>query len=127
MTEHRTLKLVGGILLGLSLAIVLFAALFDWNWLREPIARRISSSTGRSFAINGNLDVQLSMHPRIVANDIALGNAEWAREPRMAEIKRLDFRIDGMLLMDPSPEHISFDTTLDAVSQAYIIRSDGVD
>ncbi|MEO7727529.1 MAG: AsmA family protein [Burkholderiales bacterium] len=99
MTKHRNLKIVGGILLGLSLVIVLIAVLFDWNWLREPIARRVSSSTGRSFAINGDLDVRLSLHPRIVANDIALGNAEWAREPRMAEIKRLDFRIDLLKLL----------------------------
>lgn len=61
-------------------------------------------------------------------------------EPRLADVRiipmkdeskqsiqRLDFRIDGMLLMDPSPEHISFDTTLDGVSQAYIIKSEGVD
>ncbi len=59
-------------------------------------------------------------------------------EPRLADVRviplkneskkaiqRLDFRIEGMLLMDPSPEHISFDTTLDAVSQAYIVRAEG--
>lgn len=61
-------------------------------------------------------------------------------EPRLADVRivplideskksiqRLDFRIEGMLLMDPSPEHISFDTTLDAVSQAYRIRAEGSD
>lgn len=42
-------------------------------------------------------------------------------------IQRLDFRIEGLLVMDPAPEHISFDTTLDAVNQNYRVKSDGVD
>ncbi len=42
-------------------------------------------------------------------------------------IQRLDFRIEGLLMMDPAPEHISFDTTLDAVSQNYKVRADGVE
>ncbi len=42
-------------------------------------------------------------------------------------IQRLDFRIEGLLMMDPAPEHISFDTTLDAVNQNYRVKSDGVD
>jgi len=42
-------------------------------------------------------------------------------------IQRLDFRIEGLLMMDPAPEHISFDTTLDAVNQNYKVRADGVE
>ena len=42
-------------------------------------------------------------------------------------IQRLDFRIEGLLLMDPAPEHVSFDTTLDAVNQNYRIKSDGME
>lgn len=61
-------------------------------------------------------------------------------EPRLTDVKvslvkdddkqyiqRLDFKIEGLLLMDPAPEQISFDTTLDGVSQSYRIRSDGAD
>lgn len=42
-------------------------------------------------------------------------------------IQRLDFRIDALLDMDPAPEHISFDTTLDAVNQNYRVRAEGVE
>src|SRR5471032_2019038 len=100
MKIHRSLKWVGGFFLGLTVLLVLAVAFIDWNWLRDPIARKVSSSTGRSFAINGDLDVHLSLRPRIVANDIVLGNAAWSREPGMAEIKRLDFRIDILKLLD---------------------------
>ena len=98
-SNHRAWKWAGGIFLGLLLVIVLIVALFDWNWLREPLARKVTRDTGRSFAINGDLDVKLSLHPRVIANDVVMGNAEWAREPTMAQIKRLDFRFDLLKLL----------------------------
>ena len=83
MKNHRALKWVGGSLLGMVVLLVLIAVFFDWNWLRDPIARRVSSSTGRTFAINGDLEVHLSLRPRVIANDLVLGNAAGAREPQM--------------------------------------------
>jgi uncharacterized protein involved in outer membrane biogenesis len=87
--------------------IILFVGLYflDWNMLRPFIARKVSDATGRSFAINGDLNVHLSLRPRIIVNDIVMGNAEWARELNMAEIKRLDFRIDLLRLIGG---HLSF-------------------
>ncbi len=122
MTLPRSLKWIAGVFLALIVLIVLAVAFFDWNWLRGPIARKVSSSTGRSVAINGDLNVHLSLRPRIVANDIVLGNAAWSREPSMARIKRLDFRIDILKLLAGSvafPEmalsepHIVFEVSQD--------------
>lgn len=42
-------------------------------------------------------------------------------------IQRLDFRIEALLDMDPAPEHITFDTTLDAINQSYRVRAEGVE
>jgi uncharacterized protein involved in outer membrane biogenesis len=70
------------------------AVFFDWNLARPYIARKVTSLTGRNFAINGDLHVNLSLHPRVVANQIVFGNADWSRDPNMAEIDRLDFRFD---------------------------------
>lgn len=104
MTPPRSLKWIAGVLLALIVLLVLAVAFLDWNWLRDPLARRVSSSTGRSFAINGDLNVHLSLRPRIVANDVVLGNAAWSHEPDMARIKRLDFRIDILKLLAGSVE-----------------------
>ncbi len=41
------------------------------------------------------------------------------------KLQRLDFKIEALLRMDPSPEHVSFDTTLDGVSQSYKVRTEG--
>ena len=104
MKMHRSLKWIGPLIFGLIVLIILVLVFFDWNWLREPIARKVSGVTGRSFAINGDLSVHLSLRPRIVANDIVLGNAAWSREPSMVKIKRLDFRIDLLKLLGGSVE-----------------------
>ena len=41
--------------------IILFVGLYflDWNLLRPFIARKVSDATGRTFAINGDLNVHL--------------------------------------------------------------------
>src|SRR5215212_769892 len=88
-------------LVSFSVFVALIAAgvyLFEWNMLRGPIAKRVATATGRTFAINGDLHVLLSRTPRITVDGLVLGNAPWAKEPTMAEIGRLDFTIDPWAL-----------------------------
>lgn len=89
----RTKKWLAGIAVCLLL-LVTAVNLFDWNLARPYIARQVTSSTGRSFAINGDLEVYLSLRPRIIISDVAMGNAAWSKNPVMAQIKRADFKID---------------------------------
>jgi uncharacterized protein involved in outer membrane biogenesis len=84
---------------GLLLLLVAAVSFFDWNLARPYIARKVTESTGRSFAINGDLKVHLSLRPRIIANGVVMGNAPWSKDPVMAEIKRADFRIDLLKLL----------------------------
>src|SRR5450759_3067144 len=89
-------------LLGIAVCLLLLVtavSLFDWNLARPYIARQVTSATGRSFAINGDLDVHLSLWPRIIANDVVMGNAAWSKDPVMAQIKRADFRINLLKLL----------------------------
>ena len=84
-------------LAGLGVFFLLIAAgvyVFEWNMLRGPVAGLVERATGRTFAINGDLRVQLARKPRITAADLVLGNASWAKDPNMAEIGLLDFTID---------------------------------
>jgi uncharacterized protein involved in outer membrane biogenesis len=96
MTLTHSLKWTAGVFLAL---LVLLVMLVDWTGLHEPIARRISSVTGRSVAVNGDLSVRLSWPPRIVANKVVFGNAAWSPDPAMAEIKRMEFTIDLFKLL----------------------------
>ncbi|MEO7953390.1 MAG: AsmA family protein [Polaromonas sp.] len=108
-----------------SFLILVFVALYflNWNLLRPYISAKVTQFTGRSFAINGDLIVHLSLHPRIVANDIVLGNAAWSAEPNMAEIKRLDVRVDLLQLLIG---HLNFpDIALSAPHVILEVNKDG--
>jgi uncharacterized protein involved in outer membrane biogenesis len=96
MTRWR--KWLVGIGVALLLLVVMVSAI-DWNAARPYIERQVKSSTGRSFEIKGDLEVHLSLWPRIIAHDIVMGNAAWSKDPTMARIKRVDFTISIPKLM----------------------------
>lgn len=79
--------------------LVLIILIFDWNWLKGPIERKVSAETGRSFAINGDLDVKLSRYPLVSVQKIALGNAPWGSRDHMLTIEELSFRVDLLKLL----------------------------
>ncbi|HEY5808538.1 MAG TPA: AsmA family protein, partial [Povalibacter sp.] len=78
-----------------SVVIVLavLIAVWDWNWFKAPIERRVSAATGRTLTIAGDLDVDLGWQPRITARDIHFANASWSEKPEMASLRRVDLRI----------------------------------
>ena len=82
--KRRWPWIVGAIALGLLVLI----AIFDWNWFRGPLERRLSESSGRPVTI-GHLDVELARFPRIVISDIAIGNAEWAGEEPLGILREM--------------------------------------
>jgi len=71
--------------------VVVLVLLWDWNWFKRPIERRVTAQTGRSFHIDGNLDVDLGRTLTIRADGLRFANAPWAREPEMASTRRLEF------------------------------------
>src|SRR5688572_15058476 len=93
----RRISAIAAALLAVLIAVAIY--LFEWNMLRDYAARKVSEKTGRPFAINGDLTVELSLRPRIVARDLVLGNAPWAKEPHMAEIAVIDFTLDARSLL----------------------------
>lgn len=68
--------------------------MFDWNWLRDPVAAALSDATGRRVRLDGDLSGQWSLHPRVVVEDFHIANADWAAEPDMASARRVEVVID---------------------------------
>lgn len=92
---RRSLKWAGGFFLALVVLCVLFVALFDWNWLRGPIARWATEKTGRELALNGDLAVKLRwLQPRIRAEGVAFANPPWAKEKQMLTADAAEITID---------------------------------
>lgn len=75
-------------------ASIAFLLVFDWNWLRGPLAGAASARLGRSVAIEGNLDVHpWSLRPRAEIHGLRIGQPTWA-EGDMVHVDRLAVQIE---------------------------------
>ena len=63
--KHKWLAGIAGVLIVGGIAV----AFFDWNLLKPYVERKVTAATGRTFAINGDLDVSLSLTPVVVGGD----------------------------------------------------------
>lgn len=110
----RKTKIAVGIVGGLALVVVVLGvviATFDWNRAKPMINERVTAAIGRPFAINGDLSVQWTREPdeggwrawvpwpHVVANDIAVGNTDWAKAPQFATLKRGEFSLSPLPLL----------------------------
>ncbi len=78
----------------LVLATVILLLVFDWNWLRGPLAGAASARLGRPVAIEGNLNVHpWSLRPRAEIHGLRIGQPAWA-EGDMARVERLAVQVE---------------------------------
>ena len=80
----------------LVVMLVLLVALllaWDWNWFKGPIERRVATTTGREFRIEGPLDVDLGRIVIVRVEDMWLANTAWSLAPEMARVDLLRVEI----------------------------------
>jgi len=83
-----------GLFLLLITAIVVFIALFQWNWLRGPLARYLSARLDRPVSITGNLVVHpWSLDPEASVSGVTIGNPHWAGRGPMARLPTVTVQI----------------------------------
>src|SRR5262245_45786615 len=87
-------------LLLLALCLAMLALLFDWNWFKGPIERRVQAATGRSFSIGGDLDGDLGRVLTLRADDLRLGNAEWSTDREMGRAKHVELQVEWRSLLE---------------------------
>lgn len=112
MTRRK--KVLLGVLATLAVivaAFVIIVATLDWNRFKPTINAKVSDAIGRPFAINGDLSVAWRREPdetgwrrwvpwpRVTANDLTVGNTEWARKPVMANLQRVEFSLSPVPLI----------------------------
>jgi len=75
----------------LLLLLALLWLLFDWNWFKGPIERRLEAATGREFRIEGDLDVKLGLlRTTLIADGVVLGNSSWAERETMLRVDQAE-------------------------------------
>ncbi|MFZ6046184.1 AsmA family protein [Pseudomonas sp. CR3202] len=110
----RSLRILAGSVLALAvlLAVLLvLVATFDWNRIKPALNERVSAELGRSFAIDGELEViwqredgeggwrALVPWPHFVAEKLRLGNPEWAKGGDFVSLERVEFRVAPLPLL----------------------------
>lgn len=91
----RWMKIAGGAWVALSVAVIVFLIVFDWNWARGPIGRIASAQLQRTVSIDGDLDVHpWSFKPRAEAAKIRIGQPDWAGDGQMVTVERLAVQIE---------------------------------
>lgn len=93
----RTFLTILGIAGGLTLLVLIGAGIAVWtidvNDFVGPIQKRVKDATGRDLAIGGGIDLKLGLEPKLVLNDVRVGNAPWAKEPQMLTAKRVEAQV----------------------------------
>jgi len=84
MIVIRVLAVALTVLLALLLGLLCYLHFADLNSYRERIGAVVSEATGRSFRIEGDLNVDLWPQVAFAANKLHLANADWGSEPDMA-------------------------------------------
>jgi AsmA family protein len=67
--------------------------------IRDFVAGQVKDATGRELAIKGKLDLEISLVPSLVMNDVTFANAKWASSPNMLSLKRLEAGLELMPLL----------------------------
>ncbi|MFM2086554.1 MAG: hypothetical protein RLZZ237_1423, partial [Pseudomonadota bacterium] len=125
------------VLLTLIAILVIIIATFDWNRARPYINRSVSESTGREFAIGGDLQVKWTQgqatetgwrryvpRPVISAQDVHIGNPDWVTAgPQMASARRIDLSLHLLPLLHH--QVVLTDLALEAPQIALQRRADG--
>ena len=94
MRIGRIAKWIGAALLTLVVILVLVLVLFPLNLFRGPIEDAVAAATGRSLNIEGDLDIDWGLRPRLEVGALQFANADWSEEPVMAEAGSIAVSID---------------------------------
>lgn len=84
---------LGGLLLLVMVIAGITLRKFDANDLIGPIQQRVRDATGRELTIRGGAELKLSLEPKLVIDDVTLGNASWGASPQMLTAKRIEAQV----------------------------------
>ncbi|MGD9119793.1 MAG: AsmA family protein [Desulfobacterales bacterium] len=92
----RLYKIVLIAFIGLVLlAVAAVAALMfvDPSIFRNQLETMASAALSRDFQINGPIRIEKSLRPRIIVEDITIGNPGWAADPHFATAKKVGLQV----------------------------------
>lgn len=85
----RLKLIIGGVVIviaGLVVAGVAILSSMDFNQYKGEITAQAKAATGRDLVIEGDLDLQISLSPKVRVDGVSLTNANWGSSPYMVKV-----------------------------------------
>src|SRR5271167_4963754 len=89
----RTLAILGGGVVLLLVAVAIAVRSVDVKQFIGPIQARVKAATGRDLDVRGDIHLKLGLEPKLVVDDVSLGNAPWGKKPQMLKAKEVEVTI----------------------------------
>jgi len=122
---RRTLFLILGTVGALVALVFVAVAVAIWridpNDFIAPIQARIRQATGRDVAIRGGVELKLSLTPKLVVRDLAVGNAPWGSAPQLLAARELEIEVALLPLLRRRFEV----TRVDLIEPVIALETDG--
>jgi hypothetical protein len=94
MKRFILITLTALLVLLLATTATVFWLLHDQDWIKGEVQELVTDLTGRQFLIDGPLEISLSAHPVVEAQDLSLANAQWAEKNEMVRLDSLRVSFD---------------------------------
>jgi uncharacterized protein involved in outer membrane biogenesis len=99
MKLSTILKIVLALVVLVVAGLAVFIATLDVNQYKDRIASTLRDATGREVTLSGDMDLALGLTPALVVEGATIGNPDWASEPNMASIGRLEAQVELLPLL----------------------------
>jgi uncharacterized protein involved in outer membrane biogenesis len=104
----RTLAVLGGVVVLLLVAVAIAVHSVDVKEFIGPIQQRVKAATGRDLEVHGGISLKLGLEPKLVLDDVTLGNAAWGKQPQMLMAKQIEAQIALLPLLHKRFEVVRF-------------------
>ncbi len=84
----KIISVIGVLLIGLVVAGIAILKSIDFNEYKGLIAEQAKAATGRDLKIAGDLNLEISLTPRVAVNGVSFSNAAWGSRPEMMTVRR---------------------------------------
>ncbi len=95
----KIISVIGVLLIGLVVAGIAILKSVDFNQYKGLIAEKVKSATGRDLKIAGDLNLEISLTPRVAVNGVSFSNASWGSRPEMMTVKRFFAEVSVLPLL----------------------------
>jgi len=96
---RKAALILGGLVVVLVIAVAVLPRLIGLNSFKPQIADAVRDATGRELRIDGDIGLALLPGVELTLSDVALSNAEWAKESDMVTLASVDVKVGLLSLL----------------------------